>query len=90
MDKVKLESGQAMTEYILLLAIVIGIYSVVISKISQSNALDAFRKPFTSTFKYTYQYGNATARGQHDGGPTNIAQYHGENFRIFINPPINQ
>jgi hypothetical protein len=89
-DKVKFESGQAVTEYILLLAIVIGIYSAVISQLSQSNALNTFRKPFTTTFKYTYQYGNATARGQDDGGPTNIAQYHGENFRIFINPPINQ
>ena len=89
MEKVK-SSGQALTEYILLLAIVISLYSLILSKLSQNSTLDALRKPFTQTLKYTYQYGNATARGQDDGGPTNIAQKDGDSFRIFINPPINQ
>lgn len=88
----KVESGQALTEYILLLAIIISIYTALLGRLSNSNAMSAMKKPFTQEFKYTYQYGNAKARGQNDGGPTYIPQYHDEatNFRIFINPPINQ
>jgi len=86
------ESGQAVVEYILLLAIVVGIYSLLLNTLSQSNAINAMKKPFTQDFTYTYRYGNAKARGQTDGGPLNIPQEHDaeKNFRIFINPPINQ
>ena len=90
MDKV--ESGQAVMEYILLLAIVIGLYTAVLDQLSQTNALDALKKPLTQDFVYTYRYGNIKARGQNDGGPLYIPQQHDpdKNFRIFINPPISQ
>jgi hypothetical protein len=93
MDQIKWDqSGQAMTEYILLLAIIIGLYSAVLNRLSQSNALDAMKKPLTKDFAYTYRYGDSQARGQDDGGPLYIPQYHDQdkNFRIFINPPINE
>jgi hypothetical protein len=85
-------SGQAVVEYILLLAIVVGLYSLLLNKLSDSNAIGAMKKPFTQEFAYTYRYGNAKARGQEDGGPTFIPQHHDleKNFRIFINPPINE
>ena len=85
-------SGQAVVEYILLLAIVAGLYSLLLKKLSDSNAINAMKKPFTQEFAYTYRYGSSKARGQDDGGPVNIPQHHDleKNFRIFINPPINQ
>ena len=85
-------SGQAIVEYVLLMAIVVGMYSLLLKGLSNSNAISAMKKPFTQDFAYTYRYGNAKARGQDDGGPTNIPQYHDldKNFRIFINPPINE
>jgi hypothetical protein len=85
-------SGQAVVEYILLLAIITSIYSLLLNKLSSSNAMAAMKKPFTKEFAYTYRYGDAKARGQDDGGPINIPQHHDleKNFRIFINPPINE
>ncbi len=87
----KVDSGQAVVEYILLLAIVVGLYTFILDKISKSNALNAMRKPFTKDLMYTYRYGHPKARGQDDGGPLYIPQQHdGQNdFRIFINPPIS-
>ena len=89
MDKIG-KSGQAVVEYILLLAIVVGIYSAVLNKLGQSNGFNQMKKPLTQEYRYTYQYGNSKARGQSDGGPTYIPQYHDaqNDFRIFINPPI--
>jgi hypothetical protein len=85
-------SGQAVVEYILLLAIVISLYTVLLNKLSDTNAIAQMKKPFTQEFAYTYRYGNAKARGQDDGGPIAIPQHHDleKNFRIFINPPINE
>ena len=84
------EAGQAVVEYILLLAIIISIYSLLVNVISDSDAFANMKKPLEKDFAYTYRYGHPKARGQEDGGPKYIPQYDGgENFRIFINPPIN-
>lgn len=85
------QAGQAVVEYILLLAIVISIYSLIISRLSESNAFEALKKPLEKDYAFTYRYGHPKARGQEAGGPKYIPQYStGENFRIFINPPINE
>jgi len=56
-----------------------------------SNGINVLKQPLEKDFKYTYQYGHPQARGQDTGGPIDIPQYHDDqNFRIFINPPINQ
>jgi len=91
MDQIKNRSGQAVIEYILLLSVIVSLYSLVINLISSSNAFDAMKKPLEKDFKYTYRYGHPKARGQEDGGPKYIPQVNeGQNFRIFINPPINE
>ena len=88
----KTQSGQAVLEYILLLAIIVFLYSLVLNSLSGSNGFENMKKPLTKDFKYTYQYGHPEARGQEDGGPKFIPQHHdgAQNFRIFINPPINE
>ena len=85
--------GQAVVEYILLLAIVVFCYSLVLNAISGSKAFDNLKKPLEKDYAYTYRYGHPLARGQSDGGPKYIPTYadpDGQNFRIFINPPMNQ
>ena len=92
MDQVKRKStsGQAITEYILLLAILVSLYTAFINGLMNSGALAALKKPLEKDFKYTYQFGHPEARGQNDGGPTKIPQHSDPaNFRIFINPPIS-
>ena len=87
MDKV----GQAVTEYILLLAILVSVYTALLNGLMDSGAIDALKKPLEKTFAYTYRYGHPDARGQDDGGPTGIPQHHDSaNFRIFINPPNSE
>lgn len=84
------QAGQAITEYILLLAILVSIYTLLMNGLLNSGAVDALKKPLEKDFKYTYQYGHPEARGQNDGGPKSIPQHHdAANFRIFINPPIS-
>ena len=81
-----------MTEYILLLAIVISLYAMILEKLGSSAAFDNMKKPLTQDYAFTYRYGHPQARGQNDGGPKFIPQQHDDeqNFRIFINPPINE
>ena len=92
MDKIKLKSGQAMTEYILLLGILVSLFTIIINGLLGTGALARLKAPLEKDFKYTYQYGHPEARGQNDGGPKFLPQQHdsGGNFRIFINPPINE
>ena len=91
MDKINQHSGQAVTEYILLLAILVSLFTTFLQALTNTGAINALKKPLEKDFKYTYQYGHPEARGQNDGGPKYIPQQHDQqqNFRIFINPPIN-
>lgn len=85
------EAGQAVVEYIILLAILVSLYASVLTALTNSNILAKIKEPFTKDYKYTYEYGQKDARGQNDGGPINIPQQHDQQyFRIFINPPISK
>ena len=82
-------SGQAITEYLLLLAIIISLGLVVRGFVRRFQVADLLLRPINKTFAYVYLYGHPKARGMNDGGP----KYHpraigtGENnFRLFMNP----
>ena len=93
MDKIKSKSGQALVEYVLLLAIVVAAYGIILKALTNSSVMTAMQAPFTKDYKYTYEYWHKDARGgQADGGPLYIPQCSAtdQNFRIFINPPISQ
>ena len=86
MEKVK-DSGQALTEYVILLAILVSLFSSMMALLSKSTGFANLKKTFTEQYVRAYRYGHPEARGQDDGGPKLIPQYHtDENFRIFINP----
>lgn len=90
-NQVKSTSGQAILEYIILLAIVVSLFVMMVKLLADGNAMQKLKSPLEKTYKYTYQYGHPQARGQKDGGPKNIPQYDKDKeFRIFINPPISQ
>jgi len=89
MEKVNQRSGQAITEYVLLLAIIVSLYTMLLKGLSSMNVVNNLKKPLETQFKYTYQYGHPEARGPSDGGPKYIPQKSDDNFRIFINPPIS-
>ena len=92
MDKVRNRSGQAITEYVLLLAVLVSLYSLLLKLLGGSQIMNRIRTPLEKDYQYTYRYGHPKARGPDDGGVKYIPQYrdgkNDEDFRIFINPPI--
>jgi hypothetical protein len=92
MEKIR-QQGQALTEYVILLAIVVSIFSAMMRLLASGNAVTNLQKTFTEQYARTYRYGHPEARGQDDGGPLNLPLYQpgdgsdSHNFRIFINPP---
>ena len=86
--------GQAVTEYILLLAAVVSFFLVIGSGLRRLNVAKALTRPLTEDFRYAYQYGHPKARGYEDeGGPKMHPRAVGgdpSNFRIFINPGVTR
>lgn len=82
------ESGQAVVEYIMLLAIVTSIFILVSRGLTQAGLTKLMMKPLQENFARAYQYGDPAALGYDDGGPKNHPRaYEGENsFRLFLNP----
>ena len=94
MEKVKRSDlGQAVVEYIILLAILVGLYGAMIRQLGEREVFKKMQKPLTKDFAATYRYGHPKAKGMDDGGPVNIPTvqskgYDDQNFRIFYNPTI--
>jgi len=81
------EQGQAVTEYILMIAVVVTIYLAVAAQMNKLKLQDIITKPITGPFAAAYRYGHTQGKGYDDGGPLNHPRAEtGENcFRIFFN-----
>jgi hypothetical protein len=90
-DIVKNENGQAVTEYILMMAMIVSIYLLFTAGLVRIGLAKKLMQPMTDTFTATYQFGHPKAKGYDNGGP----EYHPRalggqnNFRIFFNPRNN-
>lgn len=82
------QEGQATTEYILLLAVIVSFFMVAANWISKSGLSQKLTALVTGPFAAAYRYGHTKAKGFDDGGPKyHPRAYGGENnFRIFLNP----
>jgi hypothetical protein len=78
------ESGQAVTEYILLLFVVVSGFMTISSFIASSNIAQNLTTPLTTDFAHAYQYGNSKTLGFEDGGPKDHPRL--GTGRMFINP----
>ena len=89
MVKRKNESGQAIIEYVLLLAIIATAFLVASRGLGKLGIADKLTRPVKQDFAAAYRYGHPKAKGSDEGGfelhPRAIAGG-GNNFRIFINP----
>ena len=88
---VKNDSGQAVTEYILLLAVVTGLFLLMFKLLPTLGIMKKLATPITGSYAKAYQYGHTRAKGYDDGGPENHPRATGggtNNFRIFLNPEI--
>ena len=84
------ESGQAVIEYVLLIAVVVTAFVLVMQWVTDIGLAQKLTKPITGTFAATYRYGHPKAKGFEDGAPENHPRAVGgeNNFRIFINPAV--
>jgi uncharacterized protein (UPF0333 family) len=85
---VKNEEGQAVTEYILLMAVILMIYLMVTTTMAKIGLAKKLTTPLTTSFAAIYQYGHPLAKGYQNGGPMYHPRVEGgdNNFRIFFNP----
>jgi uncharacterized protein (UPF0333 family) len=83
----KNESGQAITEYILLLLTVVGAFVTISQFIANSGLTQNLTTSMTKNFTHAYQYGNAQTLGFEDGGPKDHPRL--GTGRMFINPTPN-
>jgi hypothetical protein len=85
------ESGQAVTEYILMLFAVIGFYLITASFIAKFGLAAKITAPITQGFAQTYQFGKPDVLGFVDGGPKDHPRMAlPGNNRLFINPVRDQ
>lgn len=81
----KKNSGQALTEYLMLMLVVASAFTVLLRYLP--SFFENMEGPLKKDFKYTYQYGNKDARGFGDedgGGPKNHPRYYlPGSFRLF-------
>lgn len=83
------QSGQAITEYVLLIAVITGLFVTVHQALQQSGFGARLLDPLRGEFAATYQYGHPKAKfnGQDfDGAEMHPRVTSPGNFRIFINP----
>ena len=88
------EEGQATIEYVLLIAVIAGLFVTLASQLPRLGIANMILDPIKGEFASAYAYGHPEAKGLNDDdGPHMHPRYHpeavgGENFRIFINPEI--
>ncbi len=82
------ETGQALTEYILLLAFVVAMFLIVSKWVTKSGLANQLTQSLSGPFVAAYRYGHTQGKGLDDGGPKNHPRFSGRenNFRIFFNP----
>lgn len=83
----KNESGQAVTEYVLLLGIIVLFYGALMAVVSKMNLAERLAAPIVGSYARTYKYGNPKAKGFDEGTPENHPRaVIGGKIRLFINP----
>lgn len=85
--KIKNESGQAVTEYVLIMGIIVLFYGALMSVIEKMNLAERLAAPIVGSYARAYKYGNPKAKGFDEGTPENHPRaVIGGKVRLFINP----
>jgi len=82
------ERGQATTEYILLLAVVLSFYLLIARGIGQIGVAQKLMSPITVEFASAYQYGKIPNRRDPAKGDQ-LRPLNENGFRVFLNPRSN-
>ena len=81
------QSGQAVTEYILMVAVIVSFYAILARVFKNSDIGPSILKPIQKDYANAYQFGHPEAKGFDSGGPEKHPRFEGgDNFRLFANP----
>ena len=83
------QKGQAITEYIVMVAAVVSFYFVVTAGLKELNVIEVLFQPINKGYKQAYQFGDPNAQGfeSRTGQPSNHPAYDvGQNGKFFANP----
>jgi hypothetical protein len=84
------QSGQAITEYVLILFIIVLAYFMISKGLAKFGIGRMLMRPINDSYAHAYRYGHPQAKGLDDGGPYRHPRAKGsKSFRIFINPSTN-
>ena len=83
---VQSERGQAITEYLLLVSVIVSAALLVMRAFNRANVQGLLMKPLQGPFAAAYQYGHPQAKGNDNGqSPEKHPRFDdGGNFRIFL------
>ena len=83
----KTESGQAVTEYMLLLLVILLIFIGVLRVLKGRDLAAGLTAPIRKDFARAYKYGHPQAQGFDEGTPQKHVRIEDSgNFRLYVNP----
>ncbi|MEO5969470.1 MAG: hypothetical protein ABIQ95_06050 [Bdellovibrionia bacterium] len=85
---VREEGGQATTEYVLLMAVVLSFYLMIAKGIGRIGVAQKLMSPITVQFASAYQYGKIPSRADSASGDL-LRPLSNSKFRVFLNPKAN-
>jgi hypothetical protein len=81
------ESGQAVTEYILVLTVLVMFYAALLNALDRLNFAERLAGPIVGSYARVYKYGHPQGKGFDEGTPENHPRaVIGGKVRLFINP----
>jgi hypothetical protein len=83
MGPMKNESGQAVTEYLMLVAISVVAFGLLMNAINQIGFMNLITSPMQSAFTRVYAYGHPLANGPGDGDTSKHPKLGGRLFYVL-------
>jgi hypothetical protein len=84
------ESGQALTEYVLLIALITLVYLLVVRQFRALQLADRLLDPIRDRYATIYRFGSPLAKPPEEGGAFHPRVPQGNSIRLFINPRESQ
>lgn len=80
------EDGQATIEYILILAVAVGLFMAFVRASGRLQIEQKIMRPLTEDFAHAYRLGHPQARARDEEGGPNLIARDRDKVRLFLNP----
>jgi hypothetical protein len=80
------QDGQATIEYILILAVAVGLFMAFVRASGRLQIEQKIMRPLTEDFAHAYRLGHPQARARDEEGGPNLIARDRDKVRLFLNP----